>query len=100
MVFSLARVSFSAKLATLNHDVFLSSFGPYELATMYLMTSPPVDVLVISGSVPRRPITVRRATWEGRVVEKLRANDDVVMGARAKLRSGDRRKDILNSGTI
>ncbi len=63
------------------------------------MTSPPVLVVVISGSVPRRPTRVRRASWDGRVVAnpRVKATDEVERFARAALRRGERRKDILVS---
>jgi hypothetical protein len=60
------------------------------------MTSPPLLVVVISGSVPRRPTRVRRASWDGRVMVNARVKaQDVERGARAALRSGKSRKDIL-----
>jgi hypothetical protein len=60
------------------------------------MTSPPLLVVVISGSVPRRPTRVRRASWDGRVVVNARVKaEDIERGVRAALRSGESRKDIL-----
>jgi hypothetical protein len=96
IIFSLIGFCLSAKLATRNQDVCLLSFGPYEVPTTYLMTSPPLLVVVISGSVPRRPTRVRRASWDGRVTVNARVKaEDVERGARAVLRSGESRKDIL-----
>ncbi len=62
MIFSPIGLCFSAKLATRNQDVCLFSLGPYEVPTTYLMTSLPLLVVVTSGSVPRRPTRVRRAS--------------------------------------
>lgn len=96
MTFSLAWDCLSAKLATRNHEVCLLSFGPYEVPTTYLITSPPELVVVTSGSVPRRPTRVRRASWDGLVLANVRVKaEDEEKGARAALRSGERRNNML-----
>jgi hypothetical protein len=61
------------------------------------MISPPVLVVVNSGSVPRRPTRVRRASWDGRVVvnARERAAEEVRRGARVALRRGESKNDIV-----
>ena len=61
------------------------------------MISPPFLVVVISGSEPRRPTTVRRASWDGRVVENARARvaEEVRRGARVTMRRGESANDIV-----
>lgn len=59
------------------------------------MTSPPVLVVVISGSVPRRPTRVKRASWDDREVLNARLGAETVESdTRDALRRGNRSKDI------
>jgi hypothetical protein len=97
MSLSLAGVPCAAKHATRNQDVCLLSLGPYEVPTTYLMTSLPFLVVVISGSAPRRPTRVRRASWDGRLVENARARvaEELRRGARVTMRSGESANDIV-----
>jgi hypothetical protein len=99
MSFSLPGVPCAAKLATRNQDVCLFSLGPYEVPTTYLMISPPFLVVVISGSAPRRPTRVRRASWDGRVEENARATmaEEVARGARVTMRRGERVDNIVST---
>lgn len=74
------------KDVTRNHEVSGFSLEPVLLATTYLMIGVPLAVAVLSASTPRRPMTVMRANWDGRLVEKARVgslgNLEVICRAR------------------
>jgi hypothetical protein len=53
----------------------------------------PFAVSATSGSAPSLPTNVRRASWDGRVVEKARC--DAIELVEARRRAGVRRKDIV-----
>ena len=61
------------------------------------MISLPELVVVNSGSVPRRPTRVSRASWEGRDMVKVRVRkaEEEESGAKADLRREERRKDMF-----
>ena len=75
------------KLETRNQLVWRLSLGPYDVPTTYFTTSCPVDVACSSGSAPRRPVMIRRATERAGDELKERA-EKVVAGARRKGRRG------------
>lgn len=75
------------KLETRNQLVWRLSLGPYDVPTTYFTTSCPVEVACSSGSAPRRPVMIRRATERAGDELKERA-EKVVAGARRKGRRG------------
>lgn len=87
----------SLKFVTRNQLVCRLSFGPYDVPITY-RTNEPLDVSTTSGSVPRRPTRVMRASWEGRVVENARAVCLMVVVVPMVRRMGDRRKDMVANG--
>lgn len=94
---SLMKASFPGKDETRNQDVWVSVFGPDEVATTYFMISVPLLVVIASGSLPRRPTIVMRASCEGRDVEKVRVRivEEERSGTAVDLRKGERRTDMF-----
>lgn len=81
--------------ATLNQLVVRLSIGPESLPTTYFMSGFALFCSsTTSGSVPRRPTIVMRASCLDLVVENARAADGIEDALR---RIGDRRKDIVRS---
>lgn len=68
--------------------------GPWLVPTGYLIREEPLGVVLASGSAPRRPTSVRRASWAGLVLLNVR-DREVGMEEGMPRRRGARRKDIV-----
>lgn len=84
------------KFVTRHQVVWRFSRPPWDVATVYLTISWPEEVAWSSGSAPRRPVRVRRATeWAG---EELKAR--AVWGILAMRMAGrrdERKADMVGS---